>query len=368
VGLLRQLFGGKESAPRKRAQQSSSASPRDSERAHDQRAPNPHVTTRAVPGEAEFKDWLESDIRVSISALFEAAAPESRGNDANRLLESLLESPAGAVRQPPLAAQKALLLTRDPDTGLSALIALVEGDPTLGQALLRYSNSAYYATGGAPVISFRAAVQRVGLSGVHNVVLKSLVESLLCRPGGAYQDLAEKTWSHMVRTAPVARAIAPIFRANPDEAYALGLLHDAGKLVIFDRIGTLRQAARRELFIPYATLSAILRMLHEAFGAQAALRWGLGVDAAHAIATHHRSPIPTVADPVSELLFVAERMDLATVRAQPFCLDQWWRDGRITALQSSAEQMLASPPPDLVLPTATQVGDAIAALGSPSSK
>jgi HD-like signal output (HDOD) protein len=177
------------------------------------------------------------------------------------------------------------------------------------------------------VVSLHGAVQRVGTSGVHNVVLKTMVDGMLCRPGSAYQDLVNLAWQHMVRSAPIARALAPAFRVAPDEAYALGLLHDVGKLVIFDRLGELRKSLRRDVAFPLPVLGVVLRMLHEPLGGLAALQWGLGAGVAHAIATHHRAPVPEMYDPRGELLYFAERLDLARARGRPVELERWWTDG-----------------------------------------
>ncbi|MEP7347961.1 MAG: HDOD domain-containing protein, partial [Gemmatimonadaceae bacterium] len=161
---------------------------------------------------------------------------------------------------------------------------------------------------------------------------------------------AEKSWSHMIRTAPIARALAPAFQVSPDDAYTVGLLHDAGKMIILDRVGSLRTLLRRELLIPYSSLRAILRMLHEDFGALATLEWGLGAKIAHAIATHHRAPVPHVRNSLSEVLFVAERCDLITQQGKRIDLDALWRDGGLTGSRSALDQLFASPPAGVVLP------------------
>ncbi|MFN8572430.1 MAG: HDOD domain-containing protein [Gemmatimonadaceae bacterium] len=305
---------------------------------------------RRTEDAAHLKADIEHEAGASIEALHQAFAPDGKSNDALRLVESFQESMTGMIRQPPVAAQKALGLTRDPSTPVGKLVDLVAQDPTLGQALLRYANSAYYATSGAPCTSLPMAVQRVGMSGVHNVVLKSMLEVMLCRPGGSYQDLADKAWSHMVRTAPIARAIAPAFGVVPDEAFAIGLLHDAGKMVIFDRVGSLRTLLRRDLTIPYASLSAILRMLHEDFGALAALQWGLGVNVAHAVSTHHRAPLPEVRDALSEVLYLAERLDLLSQRGLPADLDALWRDGALGGDKARVAGLFDAPSDEYTLP------------------
>jgi len=270
--------------------------------------------------------WLELEVRTRVAELHNTLGREGRATDAPRFLDALMSEFTAVVRQPPLAAQRALAVTQDINAPATKLVGLVEGDPGLGQALLRYANSAYYATGGGRVVSLMGAVQRVGTSGVHNVVLGAMVGGILCRPGSAYQRLVNMTWEHMVRVAPLARGLASAFTVRPDEAYALGLLHDVGKLVIFDRLGELRQTLRRDVTFPPPVMSVVLRTLHEPLGGIAALQWGLGANVAHAIASHHRTPVPEIDDLRSELLHVAERLDLARARGVEPYLEGWWRD------------------------------------------
>jgi HD-like signal output (HDOD) protein len=302
----------------------------------------PPPTPRAVDVDArEMQGWLELEVRTRVAELHNVLPRVDRESDAPRFLDALLESFDAVVRQPPLAAQRALAVTRDTSAPTSKLVTLVEGDPGLGQALLRYANSAYYATGGGRVVSLHGAVQRVGTSGVHNVVLKTMVDGILCRPGSAYQEYVNLVWQHMIRVAPIARALAPAFRASPDESFALGLLHDVGKLVVFDRLGELRKTLRRDVAFPLPVLTVVLRSLHEPLGGLAALQWGLGAGVAHAIATHHRAPVPEVFDPRGELLFVAERTDLAHARGRALDLDAWWRDGLLATPRDRVEPALA---------------------------
>ncbi len=223
----------------------------------------------------------------------------------------------------------------------------METDPGLSQGLLRYANSAFYATRGGRCVSLMNAVQRVGTTGVHNVVLRAMVDGLLCRPGGAFQAQVDLVWTHMVRTAPIARAIAQPCGVNPDEAYALGLLHDVGKLVVFDRLGELRRILKRDVRFPASIVSLCLRYLHEPLGGLAALQWGLGPGVAHAIATHRRSPVPEMFDRRCEMLYVAEKFDLWRLGAEEGAeapIDDWWRDGALNIPRDESAKALEALP------------------------
>jgi HD-like signal output (HDOD) protein len=290
--------------------------------------------------EQELRATFTQQMQDRLSAITAGLSPVERATDAPRLLDALIQPAASMIRQPPAAAQRALTLTRDPDVGGAAIVKLIEKDPSLSQALLKFANSAYYATSSRSTVSVHGAVQRVGASGVQNVVLGTMVQGLLCRPGTAYQAIMDLVWAHMVRTAPIARALASEFGLHADAAFALGLLHDVGKLVIFDRLGTLRTGLRRDLRLPERLVPRVLNELHEPMGALAALEWSLGGMGARAIGTHHRSPVPDDPGLGSELLFLAERMDVALARKQAMDLAAWWEQGALLSRQERVERLL----------------------------
>lgn len=284
---------------------------------------------------------LETTARERIDALAASLSPAERTPDADRFLRALRDTSPTTIRQAPAAAQRALARTKNPEIGLGQLVQVVEEDPTLGQALLRYANSAYYSTGSV-VVSLRQAAQRVGASGVHNVVLGVMLEGMLCRPGGEFQAMVDQVRSHLVRTAPIARAIARAFGVPPDEAFSLALLHDAGKLIVFDVAGTLRHDLRRDLSVTRAVMSRVLKDVHEGLGGMAATHWGLGERVAEVIATHHRVHPPAEPSPMSELLFVAERAEHAVSGVIPMDVEQWWKDGQITAPIDRVRELLSA--------------------------
>jgi HD-like signal output (HDOD) protein len=134
----------------------------------------------------------------------------------------------------------------------------------------------------------------------------------------------------MVQTAPLARSLAPAFGADPEEAFAVALLHDVGKLVLFDRISTLRASRRRSVNLPEAWLTLAIEHLHEPLGATAVHQWGLGAAAADAIGTHHRRERPSSRYPLAEVLFVAERADHARRTGADFDFAGLWSLGALT--------------------------------------
>jgi HD-like signal output (HDOD) protein len=286
-------------------------------------------------------DQLTEKVSSRIDAIEASLTQRERTDDTIRFLRDVKASPASSIKQAPQAAQRALAKTRNPDIGLAELVRVVEEDPTLGQALLRYANSAYYSTGSA-VVSLRHAAQRVGATGVHNVVLGVMLEGMLCRPGGEYQKMVVQVRNHLVRTAPIARAIGRGFGLVPDECFSLALLHDAGKLIVFDVMGVLRHETRRDLNVQKTVVSRLLRELHEPLGGIAVLSWGLGESVAASISTHHRDPVPAEEDRMSEVLYIAERAEHALSGVIPRDVAAWWNEGAISGDSARVEELISA--------------------------
>ncbi len=295
-------------------------------------------TVAYAPSEA----WTER--LAAAYALQSDHATESTNPDATALLQLLAEGPDTVIRQMPAAAREALAICDDNSLSRRALAQRLERDPALMQGLLRTANSAAIGGGRAPAVGLDAVLDRIGVAGARGVVLANCVDGLLSHPGGEFNRLASETWAHMVRSAPIARAAAPAFAADADEAFTVALLHDVGKLVVFDRLSVLRAKRRRAVTLAPDFVHQLLQLLHEPLGALAALQWGMGDRAATAIGTHHRVAAARGRHPLAEAIFFAERADHAERRQEPFDVDLAWTEGKLTGSVNRAVAALQSLP------------------------
>jgi HD-like signal output (HDOD) protein len=294
---------------------------------HDPPAPAAAPSPSSEAARAGLRRTLEARCRI----LLDSSSLEVLSTDVPSLVGAILDPREAVIRQPPLAAQRALAVVRNPRSSIADIAALFEQDPSLARDLLKAANSAYYAYDREPVLSITQALQRVGQGAVEGLILAEMVHGLLCRPGSTYAPLLEDVWSHMTRTAERSRRLGWVFEVDPDAAFTVGLLHDLGKLVIIDHLSSLRSRLHREARIPDAFLETLLDRAHEPIGGLAVLGWKLGVEAALAIATHHREPPPEAADRMSELVHVADLVDHAIHRETRLDLDRVWRVGELTA-------------------------------------
>ncbi len=313
------------SAPPPRAARTASAPAKSLVRTTAKLAP-----TLPPPDHDSVRRDLERRLQRQCSFLKDVYGARADAADALDLLRDVEEHGERQIRQPPRAAQAVLALLRRRNYSIAQITRLIEQDPALAQQLLRHANSAWYATPGAqPVAAITPAVQRIGTSGVHAAVIASTITEGLLRPGGRFDQMARMVWEHMVRTAPIAREVASWFGVDPDQAYTLGLTHDAGKLVLFDRMAQLRRRRRRALRFPKGFVRGALALLHEPLGGLAALSWGLDGAFARGVAGHHRTDPDTDGDTLAQVAFLAERIDLARVSGTPLNPDGWWEEGRL---------------------------------------
>ena len=280
---------------------------------------------------ANIRDELHRGVESGIERIVSIFPEIGKDSDTWHVLDSVQTTASSNVPQPPAAAQAVLSLCRRSDYSLHQLTELVERDPALSAALLSHANSAWYLTGdGRPVLGLRSAVHRVGAKGVHASVMSTILEGAMSRPGPKFSATARMVWNHMVRVAPIARQLAPAFGADADAAFSLGLLHDVGKLVLFHHISDLRRSRRREIVISDEFLWLALTSLHEPLGGLAILEWGLDQESAHIVANHHRFPKPEPEDVLTEVVFLAERIDIAEQHGQTLAVEPLWRAAALT--------------------------------------
>lgn len=353
-GWLRRLVGGDETV-RAASVTTMAAPPRST--ALPTSGASPVTPARPAPMDS-MRDAIGAVPEAGVALLDDAAAPPpptpvaelvarlarhpaaAGSPDATGLLEMLAGSPDTLIRQLPAAARASLALCDDPDLTRRQLAEKLSSDPALVQALLRTANSAAFGAGKDSVISIEPALDRIGVGGARAIIFANAVDGALSRPGGEFNEMVSAVWNHMVSTAPLARALARAFGTDPEEAFSIALLHDVGKLVIFDRISVFRAAQRRDVKLAPAFVHALLGELHEPLGAAAARAWSMGERSARAIGAHHCRTSDGQANVLAEITFVAELADHAVRTGTPLDLQRVWFDGQISADLPNVVQVL----------------------------
>ena len=145
------------------------------------------------------------------------------------------------------SAQKILIICNDPNTSAADLNHVVSLDPVLAARILRLVNSAFYRQG-QPVTSIPRALVMLGMNTVKNLALSTAMMSFFTnraghsprpslKPGLSIEGL----WRHSLGTAIIAKDLAKkrgVDTMQGEEYFTAGLLHDLGKVVLSEVLGS----------------------------------------------------------------------------------------------------------------------------------
>ena len=192
---------------------------------------------------------------------------------------------------------------RQGDSNARQLAKLIDGSPALAARVLRMANSAFYAPA-EPVTTLSRAVALLGDTVLRQLVLTSLIVSRRAGNRSPREALAAaRLTGDAVRAAVVGKILAQMSRAaDPDTAFAAGLLHDLGHVYLLDDVGE-RYASY--LLDPHAhdarNAAGQLEMeielagtTHQDVGAVFAYEWNLPPVIARVLWDHH-VPSPGIA-------------------------------------------------------------------------
>ena len=203
---------------------------------------------------------------------------------------SLKRVTEGMVALPtlPLVASRVIEAVARPETSAEEVARILSLDPSLTARTLRLANSDFY---GFPrkVGTLDLAVVVLGSNTLRDLVLTASVFQTLGDGDAGMEGL----WNHSLACGVAARALAERcgYRLS-GEAYAAGMLHDIGKVVLRqtdpDRFQAVVAMVREQGAAMDDAERGLFGSSHAEVGAWLAERWGLPADLVEAIACHHR--------------------------------------------------------------------------------
>jgi putative nucleotidyltransferase with HDIG domain len=132
----------------------------------------------------------------------------------------------------PIVAMKVNELINDPNSSSSDIAEVLKKDQVLTAKILRLVNSTYYAIPGG-VADVQRALAFLGFNTLAQLVLSLSVFSLFTNLGSESFSMLD-FWKHALGTAICSEMLAKRLKfQKPEEAFTCGLLHDIGKLVLY---------------------------------------------------------------------------------------------------------------------------------------
>ncbi|MBF0515225.1 MAG: HDOD domain-containing protein [Desulfovibrionaceae bacterium] len=232
---------------------------------------------------------------------------QDKNTNAERLLPLVEKIPAFSQ-----SVSRVLSLASDINCSPKVLVEVVSGDPVLTMKILRLVNSAYF---GLPnkITSVHQALVNLGLNTLKHTALSLAMLGVLPRKNDAGLDI-DALWLHSLAVGLAARRLAQakgVPKAESEDYFVAGLLHDVGKLVYasyeparFARALETAALDQVDLTVPER---AELGATHAEVGALLAERWGLAEPLRLALAGHH-APSDETPAMLTDVVFVANQV------------------------------------------------------------
>jgi len=206
-------------------------------------------------------------------------------------LERLLEHIDALPSLPTLYLEFAAA-TRDPNTTIEGLGAVIARDMALTAKVLQIANSPVFGVA-QEIVNPGQAATILGLD-----MLRSLVLSVKAFDTFQAAKLAPRTletvWDHSLKVAHYTRAILEcerFDRAMTDQGFLAGMMHDSGELVLAlnrpDRFAAARTLAQRDRCDRFRMETRLFGASHERVGAHLLARWGMPTAVVEGVAFHH---------------------------------------------------------------------------------
>lgn len=214
----------------------------------------------------------------------------------------------------PTVVSRLMTLDKEAPGFFDELLELIEADPTFAARMLSAANSAA-SSPRSPITSVRAALARLGGRGASDMILAAAVSRVFV----PRDDWERSLWRHSIQVAVgmrslITHGINP-FGLQPDEAYAVGLLHDVGRFVLFGEApAALRRIDEGRWEEPEELLElerAICGITHGELGQMACRRWGLPESLGEIVLRHHEADVVPGNGTVEAMLATLHFTDLA---------------------------------------------------------
>lgn len=212
------------------------------------------------------------------------------------LAEALQERvQSGTLKLPllPAVPMEVSRLASSEKNDVRAIADVIQRDQSMAAHLLRLANSPLYR-GKVPMVTVQQAVARLGSSRIREAAMMIACQAGVFRVAGFEREVRSQ-FQHSIACALFAQAIARQRRANVEEAFLAGLMHDVGRPMLLQALIDLQQelgyALERETVLSGSDQD------HTTVGAALGRAWDMSRRITDTIEQHHSSePLPSCSE------------------------------------------------------------------------
>ncbi len=180
-----------------------------------------------------------------------------------------------AVPRLPSIIPKLLQRLRDPKSALVDYVKIINKDPAMSTSVLKLANSVYFNPVAKRVSSIETAVVKLGTEGLRSVMSAAVMQPVIQRKSYYYSEFGHKLWTHSLHCAVACELIAKQRGIEPYKAYLLGLVHDIGKITIFNELSSQFEMNSSSEQPGYAAFAPMMQSTSEELSHTVAIDWEL---------------------------------------------------------------------------------------------
>jgi HD-like signal output (HDOD) protein len=153
-------------------------------------------------------------------------------------IDNLLQAPDDVIANfpvPPASISRLIATLSNDEFNLTEFIDVVQQEPPVAAELIKLANSPAYKRGDVEVKDLNRAFMLIGAQGIKTHVVDGFVKQVSRVNPIYFKRFGEKIWRHSQETAYLAQRYAKMTKQADiaESAYLVGLIHDLGKIVIF---------------------------------------------------------------------------------------------------------------------------------------
>ena len=216
----------------------------------------------------------------------------SSGSLVTAALQLFMQRIASGDYEPPLlpdTVRRAMNLGQDRRASFDQLASVVQTDPAFAAQLLRLANSPLFG-GLQSVGTLSAALSRVGIAGLRELLLAASVNEILVVPGDP--GLSARLQRRGLAVAVCAQTIAEEVDLQSEEAFTAGILHDVGLPLAFGLIHVYRRQLPTQLVSSPELQRVLAEQVHTTLGEQLGRAWRLPTAVVEVLGQHHDPESP----------------------------------------------------------------------------
>ncbi|MDL1962859.1 MAG: HDOD domain-containing protein [Deltaproteobacteria bacterium] len=192
----------------------------------------------------------------------------------------------------PFIAMEVNKMLQDYDTSINKLTQTIEKDQAIVPRILKLVNSAFFGFQ-SKISSISHAVVLLGFNTVRNAVVSISIIDAFSGDKKALEGFdITRFWSHSIAVAVISRHLTEKIRLQPpDDSFTGGLLHDIGKIVLFQHFQDLFKkvwiSAKENNLSFYDAEKKEIPITHARIGGYLAKKWQLPESLIDVIRYHH---------------------------------------------------------------------------------